>query len=145
MSSTDGRVLGLQVSTVLVFPDRTVTEFGPILSADFNFVAEMPKQHYLGERAQRYDEVYQGVEGKLDAHLDNPKWFDFAFQVQQRQQRLVFFKINLNGRFQFSDGQVRRLVIPDISIGTIPLGASSATDYVKTGIDFGASYAFARK
>ena len=144
MSSTDGRVLGQQVSPVLVFPDRTITEFGPIMSASFNFVSEMPKQGYLGERFQRYDEVYMGIEGKLDGHMDNPKWFDFIFQLIRRQQRLTFFKINLSAPFLFSTGATKRLVIPDISVMVGPLDVGGRAEYVKHSIDFGASEAFAK-
>jgi len=140
MSSTDGRVLGQQVSVTLVFPTRPIKELGPILSASFNYEAEIIEQGYLGERGNRYDEIYKGIRGKLDLHLDNPNWPDFVDQVVQRQQRLQTFVINLNGVFRFSSGVNRRLLIPDISLGMIPIEVGSRTEYVKSGLDFAATF-----
>lgn len=144
MSSTDGRVLGQQVSPVLVFPDRTIVEFGPIMSMSLNFVSEMPKQGYLGERADRYDEIYKGIEGKLDAHLDNPKYFDFVAQILLRQQRLKVFVINLQAPIQFSNGATRRALVPDISVNLGNLDVGGRAEYVKHSLDFGASYMFVK-
>lgn len=141
MSSTDGRVLGQQVSITLAFPNKPIRDLGPIADASFNFDAQLIQRGYLGERADRFDEVFKGVKGKLSANIDSDSWFDFVTQVIERQQRLAVFVINLQGIFRFSNGRTRRLLIPDISIGAIPLDVGSREEYVKTAYDFGASSA----
>lgn len=133
------RIKGQEV-TILVTRDGALeAELTDITQCEFSYQFEKKSDGYLGEKTNRHDEVFMGIDGNLTMHIHDGSVFDFIQAVKDRAQRvtpdLVF---SISGIFQFPNGEVRTLSVDDAKFGAVPISTNSRGDYVEVKFDFSA-------
>jgi hypothetical protein len=135
------RIKGQEVSLVMTGPEGREGGIIDIQSFEANFKVELKAEGYLGETTQRYDEIFNGVEGRIELHLENDKYFEFMRRVQNRAQRRESAEgqFNIMASLNFpSDGR-KRILLEDVYFGEQPVTVTSRADYVSATIEFGCS------
>jgi len=104
-----------------------------------DWVAELRilEEEYLGETAKRYDEIFDGFSGKIEAHLENEDVFNFLAQIVDRaRRRTAGVAINIKTTFNFPNGDRARIILKNAFFGSVPFATPSRSAYVNTSFDF---------
>lgn len=107
-------------------------ELTDIQSFNAELQTEIKSQGYLGEKTNRKDEIFNGVKFDFEMHAHSPDFFDFQAAIIDRAKRTtpdVIF--NISGIFSFPSGDVRKLILPDVKFGPMPINVPERGDYVK--------------
>jgi len=109
---------------------------------EMTFQQDLLDEGYLGEVAQRYDDIFNGLTGRTELHLENTDYFRFVQRVTDRSQRRTpaTATFNIVGTFSFPNGDVTSLIVEDVFFGELPLNVGSRQDYVQASVNFGASF-----
>lgn len=111
------------IETIAVFNDST------------NF--ETKEAGYLGETANRYDEVYNGVSGDFEFNVSRPGWNDFVKAIEDRATRKtpdVVFNIVRADLYPNGDSSI--VTYEDVAWGPVPTNIPSRGDYIKVRMEF---------
>jgi hypothetical protein len=79
--------MGQETLVTLTGDGQYIKEVSAIKMASFTFKGEAVKSDYLGQPGPVFDEVNDGVDGKIDFEIDDPAFFDFLTRLIQRKQR----------------------------------------------------------
>ena len=130
------RLKGQEVT--LSFQGPTGREDGLEVVKDFeaDLQLEILREGYLGETADRRDDLYKGVTGRATLHLESGAYFRFTQRVQDRAERRspAAGKFHATASFQFPNGDRARLTFEDIFFDALPIRAPSRADYVEVTI-----------
>jgi hypothetical protein len=136
------RLKGQEVELVMLVDGAPRENLAFAQSLDFTFKTEIKQEGYLGETTDRYDTIFNGVEGKTKHHFDNPEPFNIVRLVinraRNREPGTVF---NLRATLKFPNGQKARIVFRDVAFGPLPISVGSRQDYVSFSLDFACSEA----
>jgi hypothetical protein len=123
-----------------------ITQNGVLMSTltairSFSAIAELAQltEEYLGETAQRVDDIFNKVKGTAEFHVEDASAFDFVTNVVRRSQRRTAagsFKVNIHALVTFPDGRQKRIQIFDVAFGELPFGFPTRKDYVTFRVDF---------
>lgn len=131
------RVKGQEVSVQLVTNSEVESEITEIMDFNATYEFEEIQQGYLGQKADDVDYIFKIISGKFSAHMHNDSAMDYAQKIKDKAQRKTpDFVFNIVGVFEFPDGTVRSLTIPDVAFGPIPIEVGSRGDYVKVDFQF---------
>ena len=83
------RVRGQEVSVQVVQNGKIVAELTDVKSFDVEFQMDVMKEGYLGEFTDRRDDMFKGISGKIEFHIENNAPFDFINAIVQRSQSRV--------------------------------------------------------
>ncbi len=109
-----------------------------VKSFDCTLQMETQVEGYLGEQTDRRDDIYNGVEGSMSVHFDDPSVFDFLVAaVQRAKDKTSQVEFTLVCRVQFSSA-VRTITIPDIRFGNLAINFGGRTEYGEIPIPFSA-------
>lgn len=135
------RIKGQECKIIMTGPEGREGGIIDVQSFEASFKVELKAEGYLGETTQRYDEIFNGVEGRLELHLENDHFFEFMRRVQNRAQR----RESAEGQFNImvslafpSDGR-KRILLEDVFFGEQPVNINSRADYVSATVEFGCS------
>lgn len=126
---------------VLIVQNRTVLETITAVRS-FEITPKMKKlvEGYLGESTNRYDDVYDGVEGKFDVDEESKDIHVLRRAIIDRARRRVAGVIfNIKVTIDMPNGDRPRILIPNVSWGELPATVSERTAYVRGSFDYGAS------
>ena len=117
------RIKGQECKIIMTGPEGREGGIIDVQSFEASFKVELKAEGYLGETTQRYDEIFNGVEGRLELHLENDHYFEFMRRVQNRAQR----RESAEGQFNImvslafpSDGR-KRILLEDVFFGEQPI------------------------
>lgn len=133
------RYLGQECVVGLTADGQAVTALTAIKSSDINFKGEAVKSDYLGQPGPKFDEVSDGVDGKIEFEPDDPAFFDFLVRLIRRKQGLERFQVNINIRFNNRDGSSRFAVVPDAQFSDIPLSIPERKQKLRGTLNYMAS------
>ncbi len=140
------RIKGQEVSIMVTRDGQLENELTDITQCDFTYKFEKKEQGYLGEKTNRHDDIFMGIDGTVTLHIHSGDVFDFIQGIKDRAQRvtpdLVF---NISGIFFFPDGEVRTLTVADVKFGPVPISTNSRGDYVEVKFDYSADDARVEK
>jgi len=134
------RIKGQEVELQLVIDGTvqdTVTSF-----SSFEISAELEKleESYLGEKTNRFDEIFNGISGSLDFHSENKSVFNIMQSIIDRaKRRTPGTQINLKATLNYPNGDRPRILLQDVYFGAIPLNFGSRSDYGSVSLDFSCS------
>ena len=135
------RIKGQEVETSLVLSGNVIA-LTAARSMDVTFKLEKKEEGYLGETTQRYDTIFNGVEGKISYHFDNATPLAFILAIVDKAQRRTPGAIaNVKCVMNFPDGSRARITIPNVEFGPMPLSFGARADYGTFEVDFSASKA----
>ena len=131
------RVKGQEVTILIVQDGALQAELTDIRNFEYESQLEIKSQGYLGEKANRKDDVFNGIKGSMELHLHSQDWWNFKQAIIARAKRetpdVVF---NISGVFAFPNGQTPTVLLPDVKFGTIPTNVPERGDYVNVKLEF---------
>lgn len=125
------RIKGQETACVFTSPDGDES-VGDVKSFEAELDIQILEEGYLNETANRFDDIYNGVSGSIELHIESPDYFRFTQKVQDRAQRRTSAegKFSVTSTFKFPSGARFRLTFEDIFFGPLPLRAPSRGEYV---------------
>jgi hypothetical protein len=134
-----GLIIGQNIELMLVVGGEPKTTLTDIKSCEFTLNFEKKTEQHLGQTSAQHDEVYVGVDGKLEFNYSDKEPFKLAQAVLERAKRRgPGDKVNLKLTATFPDGNTVKTIIPDIVFGPMPFGFPGRTEYAHFSIDFSA-------
>ena len=129
------RIKGQEVVLSFVSPEGSA-DVGDVSSFEAELQMEILREGYLGETVDRRDDIYRGVSGRAELHLENQAYLSFTQLVQDRAERRspaagVF---NATASFAFPNGQRPRLTFENIFFDAMPIRVSDRGSYVTVTI-----------
>lgn len=126
------RIKGQEVSLGFTGPNGSVNVGEAVQSFEAELDIQTLEEGYLGEVANRYDDIFNGVSGTVKVHMESSDWFRFTQAVQDRAQRRTAAggKFSATATFAFPSGQRFRLTFEDIFFGALPVSSGGRAEYV---------------
>lgn len=130
------RIKGQEVE-ISVVADGRVLSFVDINSGEFSSETETLTEGFLGEKSDRYDEIYKGYTGSISMQNSSSELFEFLQIVKDRAQRrtpgtVVNVKMTLN----FPSGERARVIMQDAFFDASGISFGSRDAYGDTTIPF---------
>ena len=127
------RIKGQEVIISIIVDGELQTRIDSIQDASIEFDLEILNEGYLGETADRYDEIFNGVSFECSYHLSNQQALILAQAIANKAQRRAggAVRIDVAGTFAFPNGDFPSLLLPDLSFGAIPFDVGGRGEYVK--------------
>ncbi len=89
-----------------------------VVSLEYTPKQEIMEQGFLGETTNRHDEVYKGCSGTLTLQFSDKSVNKFIRDLNDRSRRAVAqFKVNITAVENYPDGDVGKLLFPDVKFG----------------------------
>lgn len=137
---SDNRLLGQDTIFRFIEDGSVVAELTDIQEFSMEYDRTMTEEGYAGEKANRYGEVFNGLKGDVSAHISDPKLLVFIERLNLRAQRKVSgMKVDAISVFPFPDGQDKKVIISDLSFGSISTRNSGRGAYHSFSTSWGAS------
>jgi len=131
------RLRGQEVSVQIVRDSALITEITDVKSFEVEFQLEIMSEGYIGEFTDRRDDIFKGITGKIEFHIENGAPFDLVNEIVLRaQRRTPGAQFNVQATVRLANGQRKRLVINDLFFGAVPFNVASRTDYVTYSLTF---------
>jgi len=126
------RIKGQEVSVVIMAGGDLQSQLTDIQNFNCTMKLRKIEQGYLGETANRFDEIYDGCELDFEMHVHSQDWFTYLQSIFDRARRrtpdVVF---NVTATLFYPNGETPTIKFPDIKFGDMPVAISSRGDYVK--------------
>lgn len=131
------RLKGQEVELRITSSAGEVRSITDVKSFEFTIDVETLEEGYLGHKSNSFDDVYKGVEGNLEAHIEKGEIFDFVQSAIDRMKSAVpGVQFHANCTFALPDGTVRRAFFNNIFFGPFPFTAGGRTEYVTMKTSF---------
>jgi hypothetical protein len=137
---SDVRIKGQETEVLLIVDGEVFDTVTDVRSFEVAAKLETKEEGYLGEKTNRYDEIFNGVRGRMELHFENPDVFDLMFKIVDRaKRRTPGTQINIKSTLNFPSGDRTRVIIQDAYFGEMPVSFASRGDYGTVSLDFQAS------
>lgn len=132
------RILGKSVTVRLTRNGALLSEITAIKSFSFETRHRVITEGYLGETAQRQDEIFDEVGGSIGIHVSGTEILELQRLVTDRSTRRLADdeKVSITFRVAFPNGDSARVTVPDVKIDPIGLNVGSRDGYVDTTISY---------
>lgn len=126
------RLKGQETNLAFTDPDGDVEGLGSLKSFEAELDIQILEEGYLGETSNQYDEIFNGVGGNCEFHMQSTKWFEFTEKVQDRAARRssASGKFSITSSFDFPNGDRARITFENVFFGPFPIRIPSRQDYV---------------
>jgi hypothetical protein len=133
------RIKGQETSLIVTTDGELEAEITDIKSCEFAPQFEIKEEGYLGEKTNRFDDIYNGVKGSMEFHIHSGDVFNLMNAIKERAQRITPDRVfNIAGIFSFPNGETKSLTVPDIKFGPMPISVSDRGDYTAVKWEFAA-------
>ncbi len=133
----DQRIKGQEVETLIVVDGVVQENITDIRSFEVAAKLEIKEEGYLGEKTNRYDEIFNGVRGRMELHFENADVFTLIQSVANRaKRRTPGVQINIKATLNFPNGDRSRIQINDVALGELPINFGSRGDYGTLAVEF---------
>lgn len=132
------RIKGENVSVALVSGGVSVLlSERAAVSLEYQPQQEIISVGFLGETTERKDEVYKGCTGTLTLQMSDGSVTDFMRRLNDRARRAVpDFKVNISAIEEYPDGDVRKILFPDVKFGAMPKNYASRDAYATVTLNW---------
>jgi len=136
------RIKGQEVEVQIIKDGVPQSNVTAVKSLEISFQMEIKSEGYLGETANRKDAIYNGMRGSMTVNFSDSGTLDLTKAiVDKAQRRTPGVQFNIKAALNFPNGTRKRVIIPDVEFGEIPLNFGSRSDYGEQKFDFeGTSY-----
>ena len=91
---------------------------------------EKLEEQYLGNQTKRYDEIFHGVDFKMDMHFSTEQMFNFISDVVARaQRRTPGTTVNIRAKLNFANGVTRLIHLTDCFFDDMPINFGGRSEY----------------
>ena len=134
------RIRGEETSIAITADGVLQAQITDVKDFEFTCVLEKKKEDFLGQTTSQYDEIFNGIDGKMLVQFGNRQIFDLAQTIMARARRRVpGAKINIKSTLNLPDGTLVRALIPDCMFGSIPFNNPGRAEYLTASLEFSAS------
>jgi hypothetical protein len=135
------RILGKSVTVRFTRSGVLLKSMTAIKDFTFTPSQKILTEGYLGETAQRQDEIFEEVAGSFSIVPENADMLDLQRMIVDRSTRRQANDetVNCTFRVQFPNTQVARITIPDMKFDPIPFAVSGRDAYVSMSFSFKAT------
>lgn len=131
------RIRGEDVEVMIVVDNAIDTTFTDIKSVEVSYDFEIKEEGYVGEKSNRYDDIYKGASGKISMHNSTPALFDFFQKIKNRaQRRTPGVKVNIKATLNYPSGERRRVIMQDVFFDPMGLNFAGRTEYGASDLSF---------
>lgn len=133
------RVKGQEVQIVVSGPGGgQVLGLDAIASFEAEIQQEILSEGFLGEVAERKDEIFRGCTGSVEAQIATADYLRFVARVNDRATRRspATEVWNITAAMNLPAGGVARVTFQDVAFGALPLNVGGRDEYVTVGFDF---------
>lgn len=138
--TNDPRLRGQEVEIRMIrdsVPEATITS---IASFEETFKLEKKEDGFLGETTNRYDHIFNGVDGKLEFQVNTNDWILFQNAVKSQAQRKTPGSLfNMVRTDYYANGQTTIITYGDVKFGPQPTSVAGRGEFVKVSVDFSCS------
>ena len=140
MATNDPRLRGQDVEVRIVANGTLENSITAVATFDETFKLEKKEDGFLGETNNRYDHIFQGIEGKLEFHVNSNDWMLFQNVIKlQAQRKTPNTQINLTRTDYYANGQTSIITYADCKFGPSPTSVAGRGEFVKVSLDFSCS------
>lgn len=130
------RIKGQEVEVLLVVDGEVQSSLTDIQSFEAMLQFERLEEGYLGEKNNRYDEVYKGTNASIEMHNSSPDLFDFFESIKNRAQRASpGTVVNIKATMNYPSGERKRMIFQDVFFDPMGLSFGGRTEYGTTKLD----------
>ncbi len=130
-TSNELRVLGRSVTVRITQDGALLSEITAIKNFTFETRQKILTEGYLGEGANRQDEIFEEVGGSFTVNPETTQILALQKAIMERSQRRQSGDtvINCTFRISFPNGQVARITIPEMQFDPIVLNIDARDSY----------------
>ncbi|MFW6087402.1 MAG: hypothetical protein ACODAG_09365 [Myxococcota bacterium] len=132
------RIKGQETQVIFSGPAGQEEAFTAVQSWEGEIQLEILSEGYIGEKTNRRDEIFNGMRGRCEVHLEDASYFAFAQRVKDRAQRRApaAGQFNVVTTYTFPDGDRARVLHEDVHFGALPTSAGGRGEYVTATIEW---------
>lgn len=132
------RIKGQEVSVVFVGPNGTEDAFAAVQSFEATTQMEILTEGYLGETSNRRDDIFNGLTGQVEMHIQSNDYAAFWKRVKDRAQRRspADGQFNVTGVYRLPNGTRMRFQLIDVFFGEMPMNTGARGEYVSVTVPF---------
>jgi len=140
MATNDPRLRGQEVEVRIVANGTLENSITAVATFEETFKLEKKEDGFLGETNNRYDHIFQGIEGKMEFHVNSNDWMLFQNVIKlQAQRKTPNTQINLTRTDYYANGQTSIITYADCKFGPSPTSVAGRGEFVKVSLDFSCS------
>lgn len=139
--AADPRLKGQEVEIRVTVDGAIETTISSnIASFEETYKFDKKEDGFLGEVTNRYDDIFNGVDVKLEFQVNAASWMDAQQAIKSRSQRKTpGTVINVVRTDYYANGETVVSTYPDVRFGPQPTSVASRGDFVKVSWDFSCS------
>ena len=131
------RIKGQEVSVNIIRDTSLEDTFTAIQNFDIEDKFEIIEKGYLGEKGNRHDDIWNGIKGSFEMHLQSQDWFRFRQAMRERAQRITPDRaFTITSTLFFPNGNTPTVTFNDVKFGANPMSVPARNDYVKVKLEF---------
>ena len=109
------RIKGQETEVSIIADGRVQSQLTDVQSFEFVQETATLEEGYLGEKSNRYDEIYNGFTFSMDLHNSTGGLFDFLATIRDRaQRRTPSVVVNIKTTLNFPSGERKRVILNDV-------------------------------
>ena len=125
------RVKGQETIITILKDGELQARIDSISDAEVTFDIEILEEGYIGETANRFDSIFNGMTIKISGHMTNKQLITLATAVVQRAQRAGGVnRIDMAITLIFPGGDLVTISVPDVHFQSIPITDGGREEYV---------------
>ncbi len=135
------RIKGQETIVTILSDGDLQARIDSIRDAEVTFDLEILEEGYLGETANRFDAIFNGLTVRLTGHLTNKQFIDLTQAIVGRAQRRAggAGRIDIATTLVFPGGDLVNIGIPDVQFGGIPISTGGRQEYTEWTLEAKAS------
>jgi hypothetical protein len=140
MATNDPRLRGQEVEVRIVTNGTLENSITAVATFEETFKLEKKEDAFLGETNNRYDHIFQGIDGRMEFQVNSNDWMIFQNVIKaQAQRKTPGTKINLTRTDYYANGQTSIITYSDCKFGPSPTSVAGRGEFVKVSLDFSCS------
>lgn len=134
------RIKGQETQLFMTQDNVTQASIDSVRNFEITLKLEKKEEGYLGETSNRYDDIFNGVDGNFEIHLTTAVVYNLVQAIVDRARRRVpGTKFSVKTTLQFPDGERKRVIVDDAFFGNLPNAMPARDEYVNMKFDFSAT------
>jgi len=131
------RVKGQDISVRVINAGVVVGSIDSIASMNDNVALELKEDGFLGETANRFDEILNGYGGDFEFQVHRGDWNTFVSAITDKaERRTPDVQFNVVRVDYYPNGDTVTYTYTDVHWGAIPTAVASRGDFVKPRLEF---------
>lgn len=128
------RLKGQDVVVQIVQSGNVVQQLADIRNFEVTPKFEKLEEQYLGQFSKKYDEIFHGLDFKLDLHLESDAIFALVDAIKRRSTNRTggATNINITATLNFPNGVPRKITFYDCFFEDVPFTVGGRSEYVQS-------------